>query len=126
MLPVRIELAAYLRRGLGSHGASVVIQSDAAARGRVSQQHHRSLAAVLDPQTLHRRLAAAHATEAQRVAYSVLQRLGSYGHALRSRARGLVGLRAEFVSAAKDAYAALMKDGECAAFLRALDDALRL
>ena len=39
---------------------------------------------------------------------------------------GLVGLRAEFVSAAKDAYAALMKDGECAAFLRALDDALRL
>ena len=39
---------------------------------------------------------------------------------------GLVGLRAEFVSAAKDAYAALMKDDECAAFLRALDDALRL
>ena len=39
---------------------------------------------------------------------------------------GLVGLRVEFVSAAKDAYAALMKDDECAAFLRALDDALRL
>lgn len=39
---------------------------------------------------------------------------------------GLVGLRAEFVSAAKDAYAALMKDDECAAFLRALDDAFRL
>ena len=38
----------------------------------------------------------------------------------------LVGLRAEFVSAAKDAYAALMKDDECAAFLRALDDVLRL
>ena len=39
---------------------------------------------------------------------------------------GLVGLRAEFVSAAKDAYAALMKDDECAAFLRALDEAFSL
>ena len=39
---------------------------------------------------------------------------------------GLVGLRAEFVSAAKDAYAALMADADCAAFLRALDEAFSL
>ena len=39
---------------------------------------------------------------------------------------GLVGLRAEFVSAAKDAYAALMEDAGCAAFLRALDEAFSL
>ena len=39
---------------------------------------------------------------------------------------GLIGLREEFVSAAKAAYAALMTDDDCAAFLRALDEAFSL
>lgn len=39
---------------------------------------------------------------------------------------GLIGLREEFVSAAKTAYAALMADANCAAFLRALDEAFSL
>ena len=39
---------------------------------------------------------------------------------------GIIGLRTEFVAAAKTAYAALMEDDECAAFLRALDEAFSL
>lgn len=39
---------------------------------------------------------------------------------------GVIGLRTEFVAAAKTAYAALMEDDECAAFLRALDEAFSL
>ena len=39
---------------------------------------------------------------------------------------GLVGLSEDFVAAAKDAYAALLADDDCAAFLRALDEAFRL
>lgn len=39
---------------------------------------------------------------------------------------GVIGLRTEFVAAAKTAYVALMEDDECAAFLRALDEAFSL
>ena len=39
---------------------------------------------------------------------------------------GLVGLSEDFVAAAKEAYAALLADDDCTAFLRALDEAFRL
>ena len=39
---------------------------------------------------------------------------------------GLDALHSEFLSAARNAYDALLKDADCAAFLKALDDELRL
>ena len=80
------------------------------------QRQHRPLACRLFPLFLHFKKDGTPRVKLDNRAKSVCP-LCSYG---------LVGLRAEFVSAAKDAYAALMEDADCAAFLRALDEAFSL